>query len=159
MEFNVTTRDLVIIGIVFIFREGLPWFMHKFFPVWMGDKLERRKTSEQIRNEEALYRREVENREFELKREIAERELELKREIAERDTIIENRNARTMEAMNNSIEKIVDGLSVMTLQMAVVSKEVVSMKMEQGEYFKAGRKAIQQIEGMSKSKKTTTRKP
>lgn len=122
------------------------------FPSFYGEKVERRKTADQVRAEESAYRREVEKREFEFKREIAEREIQLKRELAERDTIIDNRNAMALEAMNKYIERIADGLSTMTLQIGIMSREISAIKAEQADYFKTGRGAIQKINAMAKPK-------
>ncbi len=148
----ITTRDLLVVAIVFLFREGLPWLMKIVFPSFYGEKVERRKTADQVRAEESAYRREVEKREFEFKREIAEREIQLKRELAERDTIIDNRNAMALEAMNKYIERIADGLSTMTLQIGIMSREISAIKSEQADYFKGGRIAIQKINAMAKPK-------
>jgi hypothetical protein len=154
----VTARDITFLFFFLIVRDGIPWLMRTVFPAVFGEKAERRKNAELIQQEEIRYRQEIAQKEFDLKREMAEKELELRREISARDAIIDARNLKTMEVMEQSISRLTEAVGAMTMQFTIMGREFHEMKTENQAYFTDGRKAIQQINAMATPKKQVRKK-
>jgi hypothetical protein len=158
MDLALTSREITLLGFYILVTQGIPWAMKTFFPAIWGDRAERRRSEEIIQQEEIKYRKEQMQKELEIKRELADKELELRREIAERDAIIDARNLKTMEVMEQSIKHLTEAVGAMTMQFTIMGREFSAMRTEQQSYFTDGRKAIQQIGVMAKTQKTARKK-
>lgn len=153
MSDPVTVRDILILGLVIIVRDGIPWLMKAAFPAWWKATMEKNKAQEKLQHTLA-------ERELELKREIATREFELKREIAERDEIIGNRQTRAMEELAKMSADIRDVLTGNTLQTNNLTHTVIGVRdgvsnlhKDFSAYAAEGRSAFRQIAVLSAQKK------
>jgi hypothetical protein len=125
---SLTVRDLILFATFLLVRDGIPFLVRNFFPFLL-----KRTTDQQ-----------------EMQNEISKRELELKREIAERDKVMEERQTRSMEAMETYIKDL-------SAFMAKTYGEVAILTSEARSYFVEGRQAIKQIAVIS-SKQAKTKK-
>jgi hypothetical protein len=152
-----TPLEVGLVGYIII-KEIIPWFLRTFFPAIWSEKVERRKSADEIKREESQYRRDMAQREIDIKRELAEKELELRKEIADRDAIIDARNLKIMESMEHSISRLTEAVAAQTMQFTIMGREFNAMKTDQQAYFADGRKAIQQINAMATPKKQVRKK-
>ena len=151
MDYNPTIGEIGLIGYI-VLTQGVPWLLRTLFPAVWSEKVERRKTADEIKKDEMQYRKEQADRELDIKRELAQKEIELRREIADRDAIIDARNFKTMELMEKNIRTLTDAVGAMTMQFTLMGREIGAMRTEQQSFFSEGRKAHQQINKMDKKK-------
>ena len=144
-EVGLNLRDILLFLFFIAVRDGLPWLMHKAFPLWHTDKKKK-----QI--EEANIRR----LELELHAKIAESELALKRDIAEREAVMEARNIRAIEAIEKNVLRLTELIGGNTMQLNAIAQTMSSTQREMRTFFLKERHAVskQIVAKIPKARKT-----